>query len=92
MTLEPRWYNHDIAERTKTEGPMVFPISLVTELIRKKDPPKLGPEEDQFQWFEVKVTILMGGRQLGNPVYFPAHENLDPQVAFAAAMKAAMEG
>lgn len=79
----PMWY----ADRIVEMGPAEFKISLATRTVEKKDPPQLGPMDDQRLWFDIEVHLLLGGCRVGTPVRFPAHEALDPNKAFLAVFR-----
>lgn len=78
----PLWHNHAIANNRHQE----FPISLTTHMVRRQNPPLIGPDDDQRQWHEILVCLSIGGQTLGPGVRFPAHEPLSPNVALAAVL------
>jgi hypothetical protein len=83
---ESMWRDRMVYDNSRGE----FSLKLHTQMLQRKDPPMLGPDDDHLKWCEIAVWLTLGGRPLSEPVRFPAHEPLDAAIAFAAAMKAAL--
>jgi hypothetical protein len=81
------WPSDKIADMTPGE----FPITLAAKRVLREDPPKLGPDDDQLMWYEVEMSLVLGGKPIGKPVRFDAHKSVHPNIAFVAVMRAALE-
>lgn len=82
----PKWFDHNISDR----DPTVWPMSLATKTVRCDDPPRIGIDDDRRLWYEIEVSLIIGGQKFEPSVRFPAHEPLSPQLAFTTVVHAVL--